>query len=317
MDALRSSVLVLGAGQVGTFAAQALAQAGARVVAADVDPAPGFFSRYAPAVGREPLMLDMLDEVAVGQALRAHEIDVVILSAGLVGDACARDPMRAWEINVEGTAAVTRASISAGVRRIVFVSTLAVYGRPSVARISEACSTAPASEYGKTKLAAELTIQRLLRGDVELNILRPCGVYGPLRTGRGSQSARFMQGVVLSATRSRRIAITATSSDSVQYLYVKDLARAIAASTSSTANAGSAVFNVVPPKATTARELIAAIKAVYPGIEVTRVEPDATQTGDHMPPLDGSLIARSLGFTPRYDLPVGLLDYVRAAGFSP
>lgn len=317
MDALTSSVLVLGAGQVGTFAAQAMAEAGARVVAADVEPAPGYFSRYAPGVGREPAGLDMLDEGAVRRQLREHDIDVVILAAGLVGEACARHPARAWEINVEGAAAVTRASVLEGVRRIVFVSTLAVYGRPRVARIIETCSTVPASDYGRTKLAAELTMQGLVGDSVELQILRPCGVYGPLRMGRGSQSARFMEAAIMAATRSRRVEIAAAWADSAQYLYVKDLARALAACASSSVTSGSSIFNVAPPRATSAPELIAALNAVCPGVAATRVEPRTKQRDGQMPPLDGSLIARSLGFTPRYGLADGLLDYVRAAGFSP
>ncbi|MCW5759114.1 MAG: UDP-glucose 4-epimerase GalE, partial [Phenylobacterium sp.] len=71
------------------------------------------------------------------------------------------DPGPFWDVNVSGTRALLAAMQAAGVPRLVFSSTAAVYGQAGRAAgdlISEDDEKAPSSPYGDTKLAAERMI---------------------------------------------------------------------------------------------------------------------------------------------------------------
>jgi UDP-arabinose 4-epimerase len=65
------------------------------------------------------------------------------------------DPRLYWRHNVGGTVGLLDAALDAGVKRIVFSSTCAVYGVPARVPIPEDHPTAPINPYGASKLAIE------------------------------------------------------------------------------------------------------------------------------------------------------------------
>jgi UDP-glucose 4-epimerase len=68
-----------------------------------------------------------------------------------------------WRTNVAGTLALLDAIRNAGVPRLVFSSTAAVYGNPTRVPVTETCPTAPTNPYGWTKLAADMAIAHACR----------------------------------------------------------------------------------------------------------------------------------------------------------
>ena len=71
-----------------------------------------------------------------------------------VGESVAK-PEKYWHNNVVGSYLLLDAMREAGVRRLVFSSTAAVYGEPEAVPIPETARTAPTSPYGATKLAVD------------------------------------------------------------------------------------------------------------------------------------------------------------------
>ena len=84
-----------------------------------------------------------------------------------------------YENTLLSTIGLLRASINAGVKRFVFVSSMARYGH-GVAPFSEDMPTAPVDPYGNAKVAAEQAVKNLcdLHG-VQWTIVVPHNVYGP------------------------------------------------------------------------------------------------------------------------------------------
>jgi nucleoside-diphosphate-sugar epimerase len=81
-------------------------------------------------------------------------------------------------INVGGTRRLLEASVSAGVRRFVYGSTIGVYGQALNGEINEHSPVAPDNHYGRTKLAAEQVVREF--GDrLEVAIARISETYGP------------------------------------------------------------------------------------------------------------------------------------------
>ncbi len=91
-------------------------------------------------------------------------------------------PAAAFErVNHQGTRALAEAAAQAGVRRFVFVSTLAVIGVPPRGEeITEATPCRPRDGYQRSKAAAERSLREIAaRHGLETVILRPGGFFGP------------------------------------------------------------------------------------------------------------------------------------------
>ncbi|HET8643196.1 MAG TPA: NAD-dependent epimerase/dehydratase family protein [Pseudonocardiaceae bacterium] len=144
-------------------------------------------------------------------------VHTVLHLAAEVGD----DPQRCAAVNVEGTQALVAEARSAGVRRVIYLSTAAVYGNGEHRDIAEdglaedEVPPAPVSVASRTRLTAEHAV--LATGGV---VLRPMFVYGP-------GDAWFIPRL---AGALRRFPVTIDGGRARQSLVaVDDLARAIAA----------------------------------------------------------------------------------------
>lgn len=115
------------------------------------------------------------------EALRG--CDVVVHAAGrahVLKDEVT-DPLAAFrEVNVEGTLTLARQALKLGVRRFVFISSIGANGAETVAGhpFSESSSPQPRQAYARSKLEAELGLQKMLAGQsMEWVIVRPPLVY--------------------------------------------------------------------------------------------------------------------------------------------
>jgi nucleoside-diphosphate-sugar epimerase len=104
--------------------------------------------------------------------------DVVVHAAAALPIRASREAIRS--VNVGGTENVLRAGADAGVRRVVFISSTAVYGVPEKHPIEEADPLVGVGWYGESKIDAE----GLCRvAAVETTIVRPKTFIGPERLG--------------------------------------------------------------------------------------------------------------------------------------
>ena len=153
------NVLVAGgAGYVGSHVCKALARAGHRPVVLD-----SLAHGHRDAVRWGPLVqADIADRRAVGQAIATHRIDAVMHFAAwiFVGESM-QDPLKYFANNLGGTVALLEAAMAAGVRRLVFSSTAAVYGEPRAVPIPESHPTEPINPYGESKLMVERVLRWL------------------------------------------------------------------------------------------------------------------------------------------------------------
>ncbi len=96
------------------------------------------------------------DSVALARLFADYSIDGVVHLAGYkyAGESVSL-PLVTYDQNVTGTARLLEAMANAGLSRIVFSSSAAVYGTPSVDVVTESTPTSPQSPYGETKLIGE------------------------------------------------------------------------------------------------------------------------------------------------------------------
>jgi nucleoside-diphosphate-sugar epimerase len=187
-------VLVTGAtGFTGGRLARHLQKVG-HTVAALVRPASVTRAEPLARNGIEITIGDLTDASAVRRAVEGCE--VVYHIAATYREA--GQSTRAYsQVNVEGTRHVLDAAAAAGARRVVHCSTGGVHGHIEHPPANETAPFAPGDVYQRTKLEAErLASDYGRRGEVEVVVVRPIGIYGPgdmrfLKMFRGIARGRF------------------------------------------------------------------------------------------------------------------------------
>ena len=142
-----------GAGYIGAHVVRALTEAGLDTVVLD-DLSSGheeFVPESVPFVRGS-----ILDGELVLGTLAKYAVTGVIHVAGYkYAGVSVQRPLHTYEQNVTGTAVLLAAMASAGVDRIVFSSSAAVYGTPDVDLVTEDTPKNPQSPYGESKLIGE------------------------------------------------------------------------------------------------------------------------------------------------------------------
>jgi UDP-glucose 4-epimerase len=146
-------LLTGGAGYIGAHVLRELISSGRDVVVVD-DLSTGL-ARKVPA--DVPLhRVDVCDRAALSRILVEHQVTgVVHLAAKKAVDQSIEQPLYYYRQNVDGAVALAEAARDAGVRRIVYSSSAAVYGAPERVPVFEDDATVPTSPYGETKLIGE------------------------------------------------------------------------------------------------------------------------------------------------------------------
>lgn len=124
--------------------------------------------------------LDITRPSDVNSTIAEVRPDTIVHLAGLVGASCETDRERAEAVNVDAVRTLAASATRAGVRRIVFASTAAIYGDRSALPIAESAPLDPRSAYARTKAAAEDVLCRVASTDdgPEVVILRIFNLWG-------------------------------------------------------------------------------------------------------------------------------------------
>lgn len=141
-----------GAGYIGSHMVRDLQRHGFDVVVYD-----NLSTGHRPAVGSAPLVVgDIRDRAALRQLFSTHAFDAVIhfCANSLVGESV-NQPYRYYDNNVTGTLTLLDEMREAGIDKLVFSSTAAVFGEPQQALIDEQHPTMPINPYGASKLMVE------------------------------------------------------------------------------------------------------------------------------------------------------------------
>ncbi len=162
-----------GSGFIGSNLCKALTRQGTDFQILDIRPSHDFASRciYSDICNAASLQANISGETIIHLAAE-HRDDV-------------RDRTRYRKVNVEGTRNLAKVASAKGINRIVFTSSVAVYGfaPPNTGEDGE---IAPFNDYGRTKFQAEEILRswQLERPEYRsLTIVRPTVVFGPGNRG--------------------------------------------------------------------------------------------------------------------------------------
>jgi len=208
------------------------------------------------------------------------------------------------EINVGGTVSVMEAMRDAGVRRVVFTSSGAVYGEQPHQPVSEDQTPNPQSPYAVSKLAGEYYVRTIgaLWG-IETVILRVFNAYGPgqnLPPSHPPVVPRFLQ----QALRGGSLIIFGGGGQTRDFVYLGDVVEALVAAATA-ADVDRRIVNVGHGLETSVNEL-ASLVAEVTGEGVDVLHSPAESGGVSRLCADIAVARKLLKYEPRVGLAQGL-----------
>jgi UDP-glucose-4-epimerase GalE len=301
-------LVVGGAGYIGSHTVRHLARSGHEVWVYD-----NLVHGHRAAVPEGRLIEGDLGDVAkLESALRGGAIDAVMHFAAFTSvPESVSDPARYYRNNVVGALNLLDAMRAAGVGKIVFSSTAAVYGVPDEVPIPETAPNRPINPYGFTKLAIERALADYASayglGTASLRYFNACGAAADGTIGEDHKPETHLIPLILQVALGQRENITVAGTDYPtpdgscirDYIHVDDLADAHLRVLERIEPGRAVTYNVGTGSGVSVREVVDAVRKVtghpIPVIEGPR------RAGDP-PSLVASAVAarRDLGWSPRY-----------------
>lgn len=208
----RRALVTGSSGYFGGLLARYLLDRGIRVVGVDRldDPDPD------PRL--ECVKADLRDTGAVAALFASHgPFDAVFHCAALMGHENP-DPNDLWTANVDGTRILAEAAVSAGVRKLVYTSTICVFGREYDHPVTEDEPTCPIEDYGRSKLEGEKILAGFA-GRLEVDAIRCPTIVSAGRLGLLAILFEFVQ-------EGRRVYLVGDGSNRYSFVEAGDLAAA-------------------------------------------------------------------------------------------
>jgi nucleoside-diphosphate-sugar epimerase len=122
---------------------------------------------------------DVRDRDAVRRACQGAEV----IHHNVAQVPLAKDREQFWSVNVDGTRLVLEEALRAGARKVVLVSSSAVYGVPARNPVTPDTPPRPREAYGRAKLAGEKCAKSAIEGGLSVSIVRPRTILGHGRLG--------------------------------------------------------------------------------------------------------------------------------------
>jgi dihydroflavonol-4-reductase len=261
---VQSPVVVTGAaGFIGRHLVRALTARGGVVRCVDLPEAlatwPSGTARGGGPGRVERHGVDVRDQEGLARLLEGADVAFHLASAHL-----AHGAPEAWfrEVNVEGTRNVVRAAARGGVRRVVHVSSVGVYGHVSDPPADEEAPKHPSNPYERTKLEGEAAaLEEGAAAGIEVIVLRPAWVYGPgcPRTEK-----------LLRAVRRGRFFYAGDGSNLRHPIWIGDTVEALLLAGAAPSTATGRPWLAVGPRAVTVRELVESCARVQ-GVRAPRL----------------------------------------------
>lgn len=300
------SILVIGGmGFIGSRIVKFLVETGEEVV----------------VVGRRPTLHrlgEVAEKVKVVQGDKAnideifdwittHQVTKIIDASSELEAESERAPILATKVNIIGTLNVFEAARIMGIKRVVWASSLAVYGdkkRAGGIPQNEDALNHPVTVYGACKTYGEF-IAKLYNARWEMDIvgLRPSSVYGPLRA-KGATS--WLTDIIQLPLSGQTVDIPVGPDETTNFCFVDDCAEAFVRCCQYKGDRLPHPIYYIGGFKGSIRELMEEVKKHIP-------EAEARYHGKpiyYIDKIDNSRIGEDFGFQLKYDLAAGVREQV-------
>jgi nucleoside-diphosphate-sugar epimerase len=292
-----------GAGFIGSNTVDELVRRGHEVVVLD-DLSTGKAANLAHSRTKIKLIQDSITNLdALHEACRGMDC-VIHLAAQTSVPRSVKDPIETNHINVNGTLNVLVAARDAKVKRVVFASSCAVYGKTFVLPIPESTVLAPISPYGLSKQVGEAygRVFQELYG-LEFVSLRYFNIFGP-RQDPGSPYSGVLSLFNAALLGGTQLTVYGDGEQSRDFVYVENVVEAILLACEAKGAAGH-TFNIGTGGRYTLNQTLALLEKIAG--RSARAKYAAPREGDiRDSQADIGLAREVLGYRPRIGFEEGL-----------
>jgi UDP-glucose 4-epimerase len=311
-------VLVTGAaGFIGSVVTEQLLDAGHEVLALD-NLKHGHSAAVLPPA--QLIRGDLLDAAWLTEVLVQNHVEAVLhLAAEALIDESVRNPGLFFRVNTVGGLNLLDAMAAAGVRRLIFSSTAAVYGEPDRIPIPEDAPHRPVNSYGESKLAFERMLQWYHRAhgirSIVLRYFNACGATE--RVGEYHVPETHLIPILFEVALGQRDNVRLYGTDYPtddgtcirDYVHVADIAGAHLLALQSDMTAACCAYNLGNSRGYSNREVINTVRQVS-GREIAVREAPRRPGDPARLVASADRIRQDLGWQPRYP---DLLSMVESA----
>jgi UDP-glucose 4-epimerase len=290
-----------GAGFIGSNLAEVLAQNNQVVIIDDLSTGKpeNLAGINATLIEGSILDLDLLQSAFQGVKCVFHQAAIASVQKSV------QDPIGTSRVGIDGTLNVLVAARDAGVKKVVYASSAAVYGdSPQLPKKEDMCPQ-PQSPYAVSKIAGEhfcRTFQELY--GLETVALRYFNVFGPGQDPTSEYSGVISK-FISAMANGLQPTIYGDGEQTRDFVYVKDVVRAnIQASQS-----GRGVYNIARGRRTSLNQLLAIIGEIF-GRD-PRPKYERARSGDIRDSLADISHALEIGYMPEYSLESGLEETIK------
>lgn len=250
----------------------------------------------------------VLDSARLMKLLEGAE-GVVHLAALIDVATSVSDPFSDFSVNAAGTINVLEAARHAGVKKVAFASSAAVYGEPVRLPVDEEHPTAPMSPYGAAKLAAEryVLLYNSLYG-MENTALRLFNVYGEGQNA-GSPYSGVITKFANAITEGRAPTIFGDGEQTRDFVHVDDVCEAFVRAIEG--QGCNSPLNIASGVETSVRELLETMCGICgTGFSPTYMPERKGEIARSV--ADIKLAKKRMGYSPRMALSQGLRELLEA-----
>ncbi|MFF0489765.1 NAD-dependent epimerase/dehydratase family protein [Nocardia sp. NPDC004068] len=305
-------VVTGGAGFIGSEVTASLLRAGVDVKVVD-DLSTGRMSLLGSAfrfglTDRDVRVVDVRSSECADLIVRWRPDVVVHMAAQASLPAALRAPLVDADINIRGSVNLLQACVQAEVGLVVFAASAAMYGQvpPEQLPVTEAQPLTPSSPYGLSKATVLHYLELFQRHHGLAHVaLALANVYGPRRFGSGGG---VIPKIATDVVHARRPRITGDGHQTRDFVYVTDVAEAVALACTGEA---SGLINIASGKETNVLEVVETVGRVA-GADIAPVFTPAVPGEARRMVMDIRRAREVLGWQPKVDVGTGITAVVRA-----
>lgn len=298
-------VLVTGCGSLGAHVCELLLQKANNILIVDKNPNIQFLE----SITKSKIPIKTADVANLNQILKLFKNfrpDAVIHTASVIGNKANNDYQNTFLTNVIGTKNISEASRRYDVERIIFSSSISVYGSTKTnGTLKEVDMPLPKTVYGISKYHAEkILTEYSKRHGIDVRILRFAGIFGPSLFAGGAVMGKKIFDILFNLITRNKAKIDFSSLGENEFLYIKDAARATILTLYS--DEVFRILNVGTGKVETVLNFVKTLKKIFPSSSITVSEKSNVKTRI---PLDISNAQKILNYKPKFNLRSSLADY--------
>ena len=296
-----------GAGFIGSQLVKALLQQGEEIFVFDINPDPKLLAPIAHDIIY--IRGDSASEADLYRSVLTSGAEAVIHLAAIMGGPSEENPPAALQVNFRSTQILLDACVTAGIKKMFYMSSSAVYRRDAPEPVPDDGPLGPSNIYGLSKAASELLCCWYAKANgIDCRGLRPTWVWGPHRK-RGLTALRT-NGLIDTFIAGGPVCIR-DPDEKADWIYVHDLVKAAMLVWNAPVTARR--FYTVCGELLTMRQVARVASRVFPHVSVTFGQ-GSTADSPYAAAFDDTPLRTEFGFKPEYTIERAMRDYASFKG---